>query len=292
MRRRFTEPDEIRRTSELGQVDIVSLEDRVIGRETNQPGWRWSKDVRPVAGTSTCQFHHFGYTVSGRLRIQMLDGLELEVGPGDVYEVPPGHDAWVVGNEPWVGIAFDEVRGYARPQSDGGRRVLSAIVMTDIVDSTARAVAVGEARWREMVSQHNDVAERVIDQRGGHLVKTTGDGVLATFDSAEQAVHAAIALRDVLQGKGLDIRAGVQTGEVELIHGDVRGLAVHTAARLLATAGRGEIVVTPTVRDLLDGTDLVFEDHGRHNLKGLPGERQLFRLASRRPRAIPPAAAH
>ncbi len=291
-RRRFEDSDDVRTISN-GRIEVVELDDRVIGRMTYQPGWRWSVDVKPIAGTQTCQFHHVGVTTSGRLRVQMPDGLELEIGPGEVFEIPPGHDAWVVGEEPWVSVDFEAMRAYAKSQPDSGRRVLSSLLFTDIVDSTARAVAAGPARWRELVSRHNEVAERIIDQQGGRLVKTTGDGVIALFDSAERAVRAAGQLTEAMHAMAIEIRAAVHTGEVEQSQGDVRGVAVHTAARLLDTAHHGDVVVSSTVRELLDGTDLDFEDHGVFSLKGLPGERQLFRLLpERRGPARPPAGAH
>jgi class 3 adenylate cyclase len=284
-RRRFSEPDEVRKTPS-GQVEIVSLDDRVIGRMTYQPGWRWSSDVKPIAGTATCQFHHVGVTISGRLRVQMADGVELEVGPGDVFEFPPGHEAWVVGDEPWVSVDFEAMRNYARPATNGGRRMLATILMTDIVDSTARAVAAGPGRWRDLVGRHNELAERIVDRHDGHLIKTTGDGIIAMFDSAERAVQAARELREATGSLDLQLRAGVQTGEVEPGATDVRGVAVHAAARIMGVAGADEILVSATVRDLLDGTDLDFDDAGQHELKGLPGRRQLFRLRRRPSSAV------
>lgn len=280
-RRRFSEPDEVRPIPH-GRVEVVSLDDRVIGRMVYEPGWRWSVDVQPIAATRSCQFHHVGVTMSGRLRAQMADGLELEIGPGDVFEIPPGHDAWVVGDEPWVSVDFEAMRAYARGAPDAGKRRLASIVITDIVDSTARAVALGPAHWRDLVSRHNEQAERIIRAHDGKLVKTTGDGVIALFDSAAQAVLAALQLIQEMSRLQLQIRAGVQTGEVELVPGDIRGLAVHAAARIAALAGPGQVVVSATVRDFLDGSSLEFEDHGQHELKGLPGTRQLFRLVAQK----------
>jgi class 3 adenylate cyclase len=290
-RRRFTEPDEVRPIPN-GRIEVVSLDDRVIGRMTYEPGWRWSVDVKPIAATQSCQFHHVGVTMSGSLRVQMADGLELEIGPGDVFEIPPGHDAWVVGDEPWVSVDFEAMRAYARAAPDAGKRRLGSILVTDIVDSTARAVAVGPARWRDLVSRHNELAGRVINAHEGQLIKTTGDGVIALFDSAAAAVDAASELIDVMAALELRIRAGVQTGDVEILAGDVRGLAVHSAARIVAVAGPGEIVVSATVRDLLDDSTFEFEDHGQHELKGLPGKRQLFRRCkpARHGRRAPAAA--
>jgi class 3 adenylate cyclase len=291
-RRQFSEPTE-QRVIPHGTIDVVELDDRVIGRMTYEAGWRWSTDVKPVAGTPSCQFHHVGVTMSGRLRVQMQDGLELEIGPGDVFEIPPGHDAWVVGDEPWVSVDFEAMRGYGRAQTDAGRRVLTSLLITDIVESTARAVAYGPAKWRELVGQHNEIGDRLINEHGGQLIKTTGDGLIGTFDSAERAVRAAVALSVALRVLGIEIRAAVHSGEVERVAGDVRGLAVHVAARMVAAGRPGDIVVSTTVHDLLDGTEYEFEDYGQHELKGLPGRRQLFRLSSASgSKTVPPAAAH
>jgi len=208
----------------------------------------------------------------------MADGVELEIGPGDVFEIPPGHDAWVVGDVPWVSVDFEAMRNYARPNPDGGRRRLATILVSDIVDSTARAVALGPARWRDVVGRHNELAERIVDQHDGQLIKTTGDGVIALFGSAEGAVRAGDALCAKMTGLGIAIRVGIQTGEVEIRAGDVRGVAVHAAARITALAAPDTVLVSATVRELLDGTGMSFEDHGQHQLKGLPGKRQLFVL--------------
>jgi class 3 adenylate cyclase len=256
------------------------MDDRVIGRMTYEPGWRWSKDIKPIAGTQSCQFHHVGVTISGHLRVQMQDGVELEVGPGEVFEFPPGHDAWVVGDEPWISVDFEAMRGYAQSGANAGRRVVATILLTDIVDSTARAESVGPARWREIVGRHNELAERMIDRNGGRLVKTTGDGVIAAFDSAESAVLAAAAFVEAVRPFDIHIRAGIHTGEVEPTPGDIRGIAVHAAARINVLAEPDGIVVSSTVRDLTDGSDLRFEDYGLHTLKGLSGQRQLFRYVS------------
>ncbi len=276
-RRRFSEPSDVR-THPRGRIEVVELDDTVVGRMTYEPGWRWSTDVKPIAGTDTCQYHHLGVVLSGRMRVQMPDGTELELDPGDVFEIPPGHDAWVVGDEPWVSVDFEAMRTYGKQRDAQDERILASIVFTDIVDSTGRAAALGAAGWRDLVGEHNRKAATAIDRHRGRLIKTTGDGVLAQFDGTERAVRGAAAIRDAAQGLGLEIRAGVHTGEVQLVAGDVRGIAVHTAARIMAVAGSGEILVSATVRDLLDGSGLTFEDAGIHELKGLDGSRQLYRL--------------
>ena len=276
-RRRFSEATDIRPIPR-GRIDVVDLDDTVVGRMTYEPGWRWSEDIKPIAGTDTCQYHHLGITLSGRLRAQMADGTELELSPGDVFEIPPGHDAWVVGDEPWVSVDFEAMRTFGKGRDAEDERTLASIVFTDIVDSTRLASDLGSARWRDLVGEHNRKVSAAIERQRGHLVKTTGDGVLAQFDSAERAVRGAAAIREATRSLGLEIRAGVHTGEVHAIAGDVRGIAVHTAARIMATAGSGEILVSGTVMDLLDGAGLTFEEAGVHELKGLHGPRQLYRL--------------
>jgi class 3 adenylate cyclase len=136
----------------------------------------------------------------------------------------------------------------------------------------------GATRWREVIGAHNTRALAAIDRQRGRLVKTTGDGVLASFDSPERAVRGAIAIRRVGHDLGLQIRGGVHSGEVQVTIDDVRGIAVHAAARIMALAGPDEILVSATVIDLIDGTDLEFEDAGTHELKGFRGARHLFRL--------------
>ena len=258
-RRRFSESSDVR-TIPRGRIEVVELDDTVVGRMTYEPGWRWSVDVQPIAGTDACRYHHIGLTLSGRLRAQMTDGTELEVGPGDVFEIPPGHDAWVIGDVPWVSVDFEAMRTYGKLENQRDERILACIVITDIVDSTLRASALGSARWRDLIGEHNRKAAAAVDRHRGHLVKTTGDGVLAQFDGAERAIRGAAALRDAAADLGLEIRVGVHSGEVQLIAGDVRGIAVHTAARIMAEAGSGEILTSATVMDLIDGSGIEFED--------------------------------
>ncbi len=278
-RRRFSEPANVR-TFPRGRVDVIELDDVVVGRMTYEPGWRWSIDVKPIAGTKLCEFHHVGLTLSGRLRVGMPDGTELELGPGDVFEIPPGHDAWVVGDVPWVSVDWEAMRSFGRGAEERRERVLATVLVTDIVDSTALASALGRSRWRELLAQHNELAQRVLDRHQGRLIKTTGDGLLALFDGTERAVQAAAGIGDSVGRLDLRIRAGLHTGEVELLPGDVRGLPVHIAARIMSLSAPGEVLVSSTVRDLLDGSDLVFEDRGSHQLKGVNGTRQLFALAT------------
>jgi class 3 adenylate cyclase len=288
-RRRFSEPADVRRFPH-GRVDVVELDDIVVGRMTYEPGWRWSQDVKPVAGTELCQYHHVGVTLQGRLRVEMPDGLEMEIGPGDVFEIPPGHDAWVVGDAPWVSVDFEAMRSYGRTIEDRGDRFLTSMLFTDIVGSTALAATLGPSKWKELLAQHNERAERVIDRHHGRLAETTGDGLLALFDGAERAVRSAIAVREAMKALDLEIRQGVHTGEIELVGGSVRGIAVHLAARIMALAGPGEILVSSTVRDLVDASGLAFLDRGAHELKGFSGARQVFAVVEEKAAVDEPAA--
>ena len=152
------------------------------------------------------------------------------------------------------------------------------------IHQTSKSPGRRATTWRGSV--HNELSERVVDHHTGRLVKTTGDGIIALFDSAERAVRTGAELVDALRAIQLRSRVGVHTGEVELAQGDVRGVAVHTAARIMAQAPSDEIWVSATVRELVDGTALEFEDRGEHELKGIPGARRLFSLVrSKVPRA-------
>ena len=271
------DPDEVRPTP-FGRVDIYNLDDLVIGRMVFEPGWHWMEHVQPLAGTSLCQYHHVGVCISGRLVNRLEDGTTREIGPGMVYEIPPGHDGWVVGDEAWVAFDVAGVRSFARADQQT-QRVLGAVLFTDIVNSTALAESMGPARWLELVGMHNERIQFELDRFRGRLVKTTGDGVLALFDGSERAVRAAAAICQAVIPMGLTVRAGIHTGEVEVVAGDVRGLAVHVAARVMALAGPGQVYVSGGTRDLVADSGLEFLDAGVHDLKGVSGARQLFRLA-------------
>jgi class 3 adenylate cyclase len=155
-------------------------------------------------------------------------------------------------------------------------RALATVLFTDIVGSTERARQVGDRRWAELLDTHDRLARELVDQLNGRLVKSTGDGILALFDRPGRAIRCATALRDRLRGTGIEIRAGVHTGEVQIRGDDVGGIAVHFAARVMAAAGTGEILVSRTVHDLVAGSDYVLEDRGDHTLKGIGGEWRLF----------------
>ena len=157
-----------------------------------------------------------------------------------------------------------------------GERALATVLFTDIVASTDHARQVGDRRWGELLDTHDRLARELVGELQGQLVKSTGDGILALFDRPGRGIRCATALRDRLRGSGVEIRAGVHTGEVQLRGDDVGGIAVHFAARVMAAAAPGEVLVSGTVRDLVAGSDYVLEDRGDHALKGMTGEWRLF----------------
>lgn len=279
-RKSLDKPDEVR-SAGSGTVDIVTIGDFVVGRTTFPPGWRWSVDVKPIAQTEQCMYHHLSVVTHGTLRARMADGSEMEFGPGDVVDLPPGHDAWVVGDETYIGVDVAGMRTFARPLAGSGERVLATIMITDIVGSTQLAERLGAAAWRDLLGSHNQTIQQELDRFRGQEVKATGDGVLALFDGAERAVRCGAGIAGRVSELGMEVRVGVHTGEVELLPGDVRGLAVHTAARIGALARPGEVLVSATTRELLEGSTLEFLDRGAHELKGLSGARELFALGSR-----------
>jgi class 3 adenylate cyclase len=161
----------------------------------------------------------------------------------------------------------------APPRSD---RVLATVLFTDLVDSTPRVARMGDRRWRELIVTHDALVEEELDRYRGRAVKFTGDGVLATFDGPARAIRCAFAIRDALEALGLEVRAGLHTGEIDLTGDDIAGIAVHTAQRVASLAGPGEVLVSRTVADLLAGSDFKFDDKGEYSLKGVPGIWQLF----------------
>jgi class 3 adenylate cyclase len=165
--------------------------------------------------------------------------------------------------------------------AENADRILATILFTDIVDSTGRAAALGDRGWRQLLDRHDSLAMAEVDRFRGRLIKGTGDGILATFDTPTRAIRCAIELLDGLVGSGLSIRAAIHTGEIELLDADVGGIGVHIASRVLGEAGDDEVVVTRTVRDLATGTDLAFAPLGPTNLRGVPGEWELFRVSVR-----------
>jgi class 3 adenylate cyclase len=214
---------------------------------------------------------------SGDLDTSIEEGRYLAAHiPGARFLDLPGAD-----HLPWVGdqdTLLDEVQEFltgTRPAAEPDR-VLATVVFTDIVASTERAAELGDRRWRDLLFSHHAIVRRELERFRGREVKTVGDGFLATFDGPARAVRCAAAIRDGVGGLGLSIRAGLHTGECELIGDDVGGIAVHIGARVAATARAGEVLVSSTVKDLVVGSGIQFVDRGSHRLKGVPGSWRLF----------------
>jgi class 3 adenylate cyclase len=274
--KRFDEPDDLV-TLPLLTSQVVVLGEVYVARSTHEPGWRWSEHVGPVVGTASCMHHHKGVVLSGQMEVVTDSGARRRIGPGEALEVPPGHDAWVVGNVPLVTIEFTGVRGWAKP-TEAGERVVATLLVTDIVGSTTVAAELGDAAWKERLARHGEMVRLELDRFRGLEVTTTGDGFLATFDGAARAIRCAAALRDRAEEDGLRIRAGVHSGEIERQADNIRGVAVHAAVRIAALAEPGEVLVSAPAASLLEGSDLTLEDAGEHELRGLPGPRRLHRL--------------
>jgi class 3 adenylate cyclase len=180
---------------------------------------------------------------------------------------------------PDQGNAFCVVPSRGRTRHRDPERFLTTVLITDIVDSTGMAVRLGDRRWRELLADHYAACREEIERRGGRLVSTTGDGVLAIFDGPARAVRAAIAMQAAARVAGIALRVGLHAGECERLGEDLAGLALHIAARVCALGRAGEVVTTGTVRDLAIGSMLAFEPCGSHELRGVPDRWPLFRAA-------------
>jgi class 3 adenylate cyclase len=274
----FGEPDE---TMQLDGVteDQVELGDLTVGRQRMEPGWRWSTHIRPHVGGEWCQARHVGVVLSGRLGIKLRDGTTFELGRDDVFDIPPGHDGYVIGHEPAETIEWAGSRAFWGSRAGGHGRALATLLFTDLVDSTAIATRLGDGAWRTLLSGHFESARTQLERFDGREVKTTGDGLLATFEGPAQALQAAAAIRRAANREDLHVRAAVHVGEVEVVGSDLRGVAVHEAARIMAQADEDEILVSDTTRALAMTSSLTFEERGSRTLKGLPGDWRLFAYA-------------
>lgn len=177
---------------------------------------------------------------------------------------------------------LDEIEAFvtgSRP-SRTPDRVLATVLFEDIVDSTGRAAALGDRRWRALLAAHDQAVRDAVRRNDGTVVKTLGDGALAVFDGPARAIRGALAIREEAQRLGLDVRAGLHTGELERANGDVAGIAVHIGARVAAASEPGEVLVSRTVTDLVAGSGVAFEDRGEHELKGVPGSWRLYAVAA------------
>ncbi len=250
----------------------------------------WEIDVTgvlPVIDVPTLVLHRVGDPVV------MVEGSRYmaERIPGARYVELAGDD-----HTPWLGDAdalLDEVEQFltGARQSRALDRVLASVLFTDIVDSTRRASELGDRRWRELLASHDQGVRRQVQMHGGRVVKSLGDGYLATFDGPARAIRCGGEVVEDAGSLGIEVRAGVHTGECERLGEDVGGMAVHIGARVAAEAGPGEVLVSSAVRDLVVGSGIEFDDRGAHELKGVPGRWNLLAVRGRGPVTTPDAAA-
>jgi class 3 adenylate cyclase len=230
------------------------------------------RDVLPTIRVPTLVVHRQDNPIvtieQGRYVADQIEGASFVAVPGADYGLAVGD----------IDVVIDEVEEFltgSRP-AHATDRVLATVLFTDIVDSTRRAVELGDARWRDVLERHDELARTEVARFGGAISDFTGDGLVASFEGPARAVRCALALRDRLRTLGLDIRAGVHTGEVERRSEGMAGIGVHIAARVLALAGADEVLVSRTVRDLVTGSGLTFVDRGTHALKGVPEEWEIL----------------
>ncbi|MFO7591929.1 MAG: adenylate/guanylate cyclase domain-containing protein [Acidimicrobiia bacterium] len=236
-------------------------------------------DVRHALGAlrmPTLVVHRTGDPIvpagAGRYLARHIDGAQLVEVPGDF------HVGGVPGQDDDILDSIEEfVTGApVLHEADDVDRVLMTVLFTDIVDSTQRASDMGDKAWRSLLEQHDATAAKAVESQRGVVVKRTGDGLLATFDGPGRGVRAARALRESVASLGVEVRAGLHTGEVERRGDDVAGIGVHIGSRVSALADAGEVLVTSTVKDLVMGSDLEFDDRGQRELKGVPGDWHLW----------------
>ncbi|MGH7263564.1 MAG: adenylate/guanylate cyclase domain-containing protein [Candidatus Rokuibacteriota bacterium] len=232
------------------------------------------RHVLPVIRVPTLILHRIGDRLTSidqaRVMAQCIAGAKLVELPG-VDHHPTAGDADAI---------LDEIEEFLTGVRHGPEpdRVLATVLFTDIVGSTERAAILGDRRWRDLLAGHHNLVRRELDRFRGREIDTAGDGFLATFDGPARGIRCARAVSDGVRALGLEVRAGLHTGEVEVLHDKVSGLAVHIGARVAAAAGPGEVLVSSTVKDLVAGSGLRFQDRGLQALKGVPGEWQLFAL--------------
>ena len=275
----------------LGRFDEAVLEDFIdYLRYSASPGMldallRMNKEidirnVLPAVRVPTLVLHGADDEIvppeAARYLAGRIPGARLVELPGVGHLALGGKSADRIGDETsrfltdvWESGGWDEV------ESD---RMLATVLFTDIVDATGKALELGDRAWRELLERHHSVVRRELMRFRGREIDTAGDGFFAAFDGPARAIRCACAVIDRVRELGIDIRAGLHTGECEVADGKVAGIAVHTGARVAANAQGGEVVVSSTVKDLVAGSGIEFEDRGIHELKGIPGDWRLFRV--------------
>ena len=261
-----------------GTGALATVGSLTVGRATFEPGWRWSIDVKPAVGTEWCEAHHLHVLIRGRLAVRMAETEAVdEFVPGDVFDIPPGHDSWVVGDEAVEVLDVSgNVAAFGLPTSTS--RAVVTMLMSDIVESTPMAARLGDARWKQRLADHDRLVRAAVARFRGRELDTTGDGFFVAFDSVAAALGSASAMREAVRDLDILLRIGVHTGEIETTDAGVRGIAIHTLARIMAAARPSEVLVSGVVRALSEGSGARFESRGMHTLKGIAEPTELYAL--------------
>jgi len=264
--------------SAWARVERLSASPRTVARMWPLVGEVDVRAVLPTIRVPTLVVHHTDDSIvmpaKGRYVAENI--------PGAKYVELPGRNMYLF-VEPWR-ESFQEIAEFLTGhQADvADDRVLATVLFTDIVDSTRRAAEIGDRDWRALLDAHDAVVRAQLVRFRGREVNTSGDGFLAMFDGPQRAIRCAMAIRDAVQSLGIEVRAGLHTGECEVRGDDIGGIAVHIGARVSALAGPNDVLVSSTLRDLVIGSGLEFEERGAHVLKGVPGEWHLSAVVSPR----------
>jgi class 3 adenylate cyclase len=262
---------------QFARLQRSSVRPGAVGHFFRQSMMSEIREVLPVIRAPSFLIHRVDDRV---VPIELAREAASLIPDARLVEVPGEDHLFFVGDTDVLVEEIEEFLTGARGGADPDR-VLATLMFTDIVDSTGLAATHGDRRWRDLLDQHHALVRRELDRFRGREVVTTGDGFLATFDGPGRALRCDLSITDAMAPLGLQIRAGVHTGEVELRGLDVGGLAVHIAARVAGMAGPGEVFASSTVKDLLAGSGIVFESRGEHDLKGVPDTWRLFSVLLR-----------
>jgi class 3 adenylate cyclase len=265
-----------RRVAWFGKLERAAMPPGMVGRIFRLIGQWDVRAVLPSIQVPTLVMHR---REDPGIDFRHAEYLADKIPGARLLELPPGDSLPMLAEGTVLVDELEEFFTGARPQREPDR-VLATVMFTDIVESTARAANLGDARWRDLLERHDTLVRTHLSRHRGREVKSTGDGFLATFDGPARAIRCACDITVDVRQLGLDVRAGLHTGELEVRGDDVAGMAVHIGARIGSLAEAGEVLVSGTVKDLVVGSGIDFSDRGAHPLKGVPGEWRLYSVES------------